>query len=94
MTDAEILKRASNAERLLNDPELQQAFETIRRNLLARFESLTVKDKEEILETKMLLTLLTALKANLQSVLDGGTVVIHRNSMLERAKRGINAFRN
>ena len=94
MSEKEIIARSERAEKLLNDPELLKAFDTVRENLLDRFQSISVKDREEAHEIKLMLTLLAAVKANLQSVVDSGKVIIHRNSMLDRAKRGINAFRN
>ena len=94
MTDQEILARRDLADQLLANPEFERAFSAVRQALLDRFEECPIRDKEAQHEIKLMLKLLGDVKANLQSVIDSGKVVIHRNSMLDRAKRGINAFRN
>ena len=94
MTDHEILARKDAAEQLLANPEFTKAFEAVRQALLDRFEECPVRDIDGQHEIKLMLKLLGDVKANLQSVIDSGKVVIHRNSMLDRAKRGINAFRS
>ena len=94
MTDHEILARKDAAEQLLANPEFERAFLAVRQALLDKFEECPIRDKEAQHEIKLMLKLLGDVRANLQSVIDSGKVVIHRNSMLDRAKRGINAFRN
>lgn len=94
MTDQEILARKDLADQLLENPEFERAFSAVRQALLDRFEECPIRDKEAQHEIKLMLKLLSDVKTNLQSVIYSGKVVIHRNSMLDRAKRGINAFRN
>lgn len=94
MNDAKIIERSTNAERLLNNPEFRAAFDGVRSALLERFEQCPIRDKEAQHEIKLMLKLLGDVKSNLQSVIDNGKVVIHRQSMLERARKGVDAFRN
>lgn len=94
MTDAEILAKSQRTKDLLERPEIVEAFETVRQNLLKRFESLPVSAIDEIMETKQMLTNLWAVKANLQSVVDSGKVVTDKLNWLEKAKGKVNAFRN
>lgn len=94
MTDAEILSRANRARDLLDNQEFENAVQAVRQALLDRFEECPIRDKEGQHEIKLMLKLLGDVKANLQSVVDSGKVVTHRISMLDRARKGIHAFRN
>ena len=94
MTDQEILARKDAAEQLLANPEFERAFVAVRQALLDKFEECPVRDKEAQHEIKLMLKLLGDVKANLQSVIDSGKVLIHRNSTLDRVRKGINAFRS
>jgi hypothetical protein len=94
MTDAEILSRADRARDLLDNQEFENAVQAVRQALLDRFEECPIRDKEGQHEIKLMLKLLGDVKANLQSVVDSGKVVTHRISMLDRARKGIHAFRN
>lgn len=94
MNDAEILARADRARDLLDNQEFENAVRAVRQALLDRFEECPIRDKEGQHEIKLMLKLLGDVKANLQSVVDSGKVVTHRISMLDRARKGIHAFRN
>lgn len=94
MNDHEIVLRANRAKSLLEDRGLNDAFEGVRQALLVKFEQCPVRDVEGQHEIKLMLKLLTDVKANLLSWIDSGKVIESRNSMLERAKKGINAFRS
>ena len=94
MTDAEILSRANRARDLLDNQEFENAVQAVRQALLDRFEECPIRDKEGQHEIKLMSKLLGDVKANLQSVVDSGKVVTHRISMLDRARKGIHAFRN
>jgi len=91
LSQSEQLKRAARARALLDDPELTRAFTGVREALLDRFESCPVRDIEGQHEIKLMLKLLNDVRANLLSVLDSGKVIEYRLSMLERAKKVINA---
>jgi hypothetical protein len=94
MNDNQILTRAGNAHRLLEDPELSAAFLGVRAALLDRFEQCPIRDIEGQHEIKLMLKLLGDVRANLHSFLDAGKVIQSRITMLERAKKGLNAFRS
>ena len=87
----DVMQRASRAKSLLEDVELTAAFDAVRTALLDRFEACPVRDIEGQHEIKLMLKLLVDVRANLQSVVDTGKVIEYRVSMLERAKRVINA---
>ena len=91
LSQSEQLKRAARARALLDDPELTRAFTGVREALLDRFESCPVRDIEGQHEIKLMLKLLNDVRANLLSILDSGKVIEYRLSMLERAKKVINA---
>jgi hypothetical protein len=94
MNEREILARAANAKKLMEDQEMVAAFQAVRVALLDRFEQCPIRDKEGQHEIKLMLKLLVDVRANLQSVVDSGKVIESRISMLERAKKGLHAFRS
>ena len=88
------LNRAVKAQALLEDTELQAAFEAVRESLLKRIEECPIRDREGVHELKLQLKLLNDVRANLQAVVNTGKVIEYRITMLERAKKGVtNAFR-
>jgi hypothetical protein len=94
VTDAQVLARAQEARRLMEDKTLVMAFAGVRHALLEKFEQCPIRDIEGQHEIKLMLKLLGDVRANLQSMLDSGKVVESRISMSERAKRVINAARS
>ena len=93
LTDRQIIDRANKAKALLENSELTEAFKAVRDTLFKRFEECPVRDREGQHEIKLMLKLLDDVRANLISVVSSGKVIEYRLSMLERAKKGINAFR-
>ena len=91
VSDAVMRTRAAKAKALLDDPELTQAFNGVRQSLLDRFEACPIRDIEGQHEIKLMLKLLSDVRANLHSVVDTGKVIEYRLSMLERAKKVLNA---
>jgi hypothetical protein len=87
----DVTARANRAKSLLEDAELTAAFNGVRTALLERFEACPIRDIEGQHEIKLMLKLLVDVRANLQSVVDNGKVIEYNVSMLERAKRLINA---
>jgi len=94
MSDADILASARGAKMLLENDEMKKAFAAVRENILRRIEDAPIRDREGVHELKLMLKVLGDVKANLQSVLDAGKVIESRISMLDRAKKGLNAFRS
>ena len=92
--DRSAMHRAAKAHALLNDPELSAAFAAVRENIHKLIEEAPIRDREGVHELKLMLKLLSDVRANLQSVVNTGKVIESRISRLERAQRGIqNAFR-
>ena len=91
VSDAVMKVRADRAKALLEDAELTKAFEGVRKSLLDRFEACPIRDIEGQHEIKLMLKLLSDVRANLHSVVDTGKVIEYRLSMLERAKKVLNA---
>lgn len=94
MTDAQILRKADQAKSILENEAMRDAFAGVRAALLDKFEQCPIRDKEGQHEIKLMLKLLGDVRANLQSMIDSGKVIESRHSVLERAKKGINAFRS
>jgi len=86
----DITARTNRAKSLLEDAELTAAFNGVRTALLERFEACPIRDIEGQHEIKLMLKLLSDVRANLQSVVDSGKVIEYNVSMLERARRLIN----
>jgi hypothetical protein len=87
------VSRAQKAQVLLEDNELKAAFAAVREAILTAIEDCPIRDRDGVHELKLQLKLLNDVRANLQSVVNTGKVIEYRISMLERAKKGINAFR-
>jgi hypothetical protein len=93
LDDRKAVDRAEKAKALLENPEMAAAFAAVREMLLAKIEECPIRDRDGVHELKLQLKLLNDVRANLQSVIDTGKVIESRISMLERAKKGLNAFR-
>lgn len=91
LSEKELLNRASKAKALISDPELAAAFSAVRDALIERFETCPIRDIDGQHEIKLMLKLLNDVRANLNSVIDSGKVIEYRISMLEKAKRFMNA---
>jgi len=89
MNEAQDLKRASDAARLLEDKEMVAAFAAVRDELLRRIEEAPIRDREAVHECKLMLKLLGDLRLNLQSVINTGKMIQARQTMLDRARKGI-----
>lgn len=85
--DKQALGRASKAQALLNDPELNAAFDAVKTSILERIEACPIRDTEGLMNLKLQLKLLNDVKANLQAVVNTGKVIQDRITWLERVKR-------
>lgn len=90
-TESELISRANKAKSLMENHEFTHAFVAVREALLDRFEACPIRDIEGQHEIKLMLKLLGDVRANLLSVIDSGKVIEYRLSMLERAKKVLNA---
>ncbi len=78
------IDRASKAERILNDPIFQEAFENTRQAIFQKIEQTPVRDDEGLKHLRLCLKLLSDVKANLTAVLNDGKVEEFR---IEEEKR-------
>lgn len=81
MSDKE---RAERVARLLNDPDLNQAFEDVRQALFQRFLQADVEDASTLRELKHMHTLLASVEANLRQAIQDGTL---ENFNIQQAER-------
>jgi hypothetical protein len=66
------LDRGVKAEKLLNDPVLNEAFDLVRQAIHERWEASPMRDRDGAHELKLMLKLLGDVRANLeQAVTDG-----------------------
>jgi len=93
MNESELIARASGAQRLLNDPLLKEALETIERDVIEAFHACPVRDLEgmRILQTN--LRLARQFKGILQGAIERGKLAAHdlhqKESFAQMAKRKI-----
>lgn len=84
MTTEETLERANRAEKLVNDPMLSEAFETVRVTLLENIEAAPIRDSEGVHELRLMLKLLRSTRAYLEKAVRDGKIVVQR---IEEARR-------
>ena len=92
LSDREAMARASKAQALLNDPELNAAFEAVKNSIHDRIDACPIRDVDGLVSLRLQLKLLNDVKANLQSVVSTGKVIQDRLTWLERAKRKVNGW--
>lgn len=84
MTAEEALQRANSAEKLVNDPMLTEAFDLVRKTILANIEDAPIRDKAGVQESRLMLKLLKSVKGHLEQAVRDGKVIVHR---LEERKK-------
>ncbi len=93
MTPAEILARADQAKRILDDPLVIEAFQTIEHDIMEAFYACPIRDDEgrRILQTD--LRLARQFKGILQGVMERGKLAAHelreRDTFMQQAIRKI-----
>jgi hypothetical protein len=80
LTSQQVLDRAHQAERLLQDPTLQKAFEGVRQGLLARIEEAPLGDRDTHHELALSLQALRSVKRMLTNWVTDGTLEKARNA--------------
>lgn len=68
------LERAARIEKLLKDPDLAEAFASVRAGIVERIEQCPARDTEGAEKLRMMLRLLRDVRANLDSALVDGRV--------------------
>jgi len=84
VTPEQSIERANRAEKLVTDPLLNEAFETLRAKIIANIEEAPIRDKAGVHECRLMLKVLTSVKGHLEQAVRDGKVVLHR---LEERKR-------
>lgn len=84
MTSEETIERANRAEKLVNDPLLNEAFETLRMKILTNIEEAPIRDKAGVHECRLMLKVLASVRGHLEQAVRDGKVVLHR---LEERKK-------
>lgn len=87
VNERDALHRASKAQALLNDPELNQAFDAVRAAIIEKIEACPIRDDDGLRILRLQLKLLKDVRMNLESVVNTGKVVQDRISFMERIKR-------
>lgn len=82
MTD--VLHRADQCKRLLDDPFLKQAFQDVRDAIHQKFERTSVTDRDTLVELRQMLHLLDSVKANLEQAVMDGQLDVLRGEERER----------
>lgn len=96
MNDAQRIAKAERAQKLLNDADLTEAFENVRRAIHDRIDEVPLRDTEGLVHLRLCLKLLTDVRANLTAALNDGKVVEFKVTQEEEAKKrrfGTNLFR-
>ena len=78
LTSQQIVERANQAKRVLDDPTLQKAFEGVRQGLLSQLESTMIGDRDTQHEIALSLQLLKSLKRMLERWVTDGQVEMRR----------------
>lgn len=71
---SEITAKADRCQRLLNDPDLQQAFEDVRQAILQGFSETPPSKTEQLVLWRERLHLLDSVKANLERAIEDGFI--------------------
>lgn len=78
------LERGAKAEKLLRDSTLSQAFDDVRKAIIEQWEACPVRDHEGQHELKLMLKLLSDVRANLERAVADGKLAA---AELERLNR-------
>lgn len=80
------VERGQKAEKLLKDPMLIEAFETVEKQILHMFSSARIGDEKSILKAKDLEYALSLVRRALEQVFKTGQLAAHD---LEQKRRGV-----
>ena len=80
LTSPEIVERANQARRVLDDPTLQKAMEEVRQSLLRHLEATTIGDRDTHHEIALSLQALRSIRRVLENWVTDGEVEQKRNA--------------
>jgi hypothetical protein len=76
---SDVIARAEQAKRVLDDPTIQKAFEAVRQQLLTTIEVSQIGDREAHHELALSLQAIRSVRRQLQKWVDDGDVERRRN---------------
>lgn len=71
---SDVTARADRVARLLEDPDLKQAFRDVRDAILRQFQEIPPSETEQLLKCRERLHLLTSLEKNLERAIQDGKI--------------------
>lgn len=90
MTEDEEIRRGNEAERLMNEPLLTEAFDMIEAGLVDNMKRVAIGDTKTQHELVLMLQLLAKVRGHLKTTVDTGKMArITKESLVDRAKRGL-----
>lgn len=90
MTQDEEIRRGHEAERLMNEPLLVEAFELVEAGLVDGMKRVAIGDNKTQHELVLMLQLLAKVRGHLKTTADTGKMArIAKESLVDRAKRGL-----
>ena len=66
------MSKADRCKALLNDPDLQQAFDDVKAAIFDKFAQIKPSDTEKLVECRRILQILDSVKANLYRAIEDG----------------------
>lgn len=91
LSDQGKIDRAQRVKRLLNDPELKDAFENTRTAIFQKIEQTPIRDTEGLTQLRLCLKLLNDVRANLDQIVNDGKLAEFK--IQEEKKRRFQLFR-
>lgn len=89
MTPEQLIERANRAEKLVTDPMLNEAFETLRTTILSTIENAPIEDRDGVHECRQMLKLVKSIRGHLEQAVRDGKVVIHRLEERKKYERAL-----
>lgn len=89
MTEQEVIDRGQRIAKILSDSALGEAFANVRQGIFEAIEKTPIRDNEGLHELRVMLKLLTDVRAALETAVRDGKVVefrVKQRTVLGRAK--------
>lgn len=84
-----MIRKGQRVERLLNDPDLNEAFEVVELSLWEEFKGLRTQDTEAMSQIRLALFLLEKIKTSLEQAITDGKVEKSLLEEKEKERKGI-----
>jgi len=90
MTVDEEIRRANDAERLMNEPLLKEAFDIVETTVIDAIKRSSIADAASHHEFALMLQVIGGVKRHFKEAMETGKLArIQKETMLERAKRKV-----